>query len=144
MRSDLMEFVIGQRVARMASVDTNGRPHVVPICFVLDGTSVIYSAIDLKPKSVETKNLRRVRNIANNPSVSILLDRYTEDWAQLGFVILHGAAKVLAQGTERNRAEDLLRKKYSQYEKLLQPGAPMIKINVGRITSWGNLTGVSD
>ena len=144
MRSDLMEFVIGQRVARMASVDTNGRPHVVPICFVLDGTSVIYSAIDLKPKSVETKNLRRVRNIANNPSVSILLDRYTEDWAQLGFVILHGAAKVLAQGTERNRAEDLLRMKYSQYEKLLQPGAPMIKIDVGRITSWGNLTGVSD
>ena len=144
MRSDLMEFVIGQRVARMGSVDTNGRPHVVPICFVLDGTSVIYSAIDLKPKSVETKNLRRVRNIANNPSVSILLDRYTEDWAQLGFVILHGAAKVLAQGAERNRAEDLLRKKYSQYDKLLQPGAPMIKINVGRITSWGNLTGVSD
>ena len=144
MRSDLMEFVIGQRVARMASVDTNGRPHVVPICFVLDGTSVIYSAIDLKPKSVETKNLRRVRNIANNPSVSILLDRYTEDWAQLGFVILHGAAKVLAQGAERNRAEDLLRKKYSQYEKLLQLGAPMIKIDVGRITSWGNLTGVSD
>ena len=144
MRSDLMEFVIGQRVARMASVDTNGRPHVVPICFVLDGASVIYSAIDLKPKRVETKNLRRVRNIANNPSVSILLDRYTEDWAQLGFVILHGAAKVLAQGAERNRAEDLLRKKYSQYEKLLQPGAPMIKINVGRITSWGNLTGVSD
>ena len=144
MRSDLMEFVIGQRVARMASVDTNGRPHVVPICFVLDGTFVIYSAIDLKPKSVETKNLRRVRNIANNPSVSILLDRYTEDWAQLGFVILHGAAKVLAQGAERNRAEDLLRKKYSQYEKLLQPGAPMIKIDVGRITSWGNLTGVSD
>ena len=144
MRSDLMEFVIGQRVARMASVDTNGRPHVVPICFVLDGASVIYSAIDLKPKSVETKNLRRVRNIANNPSVSILLDRYTEDWAQLGFVILHGAAKVLAQGAERNRAEDLLRKKYSQYEKLLQPGAPMIKINVGRVTSWGNLTGVSD
>ena len=144
MRSDLMEFVIGQRVARMASVDTNGRPHVVPICFVLDGTSVNYSAIALKPKSVETKNLRRVRNIANNPSVSILLDRYTEDWAQLGFVILHGAAKVLAQGAERNRAEDLLRKKYSQYEKLLQPGAPMIKINVGRITSWGNLTGVSD
>ena len=144
MRSDLMEFVIGQRVARMASVDTNGRPHVVPICFVLDGASVIYSAIDLKPKRVETKNLRRVRNIANNPSVSILLDRYTEDWAQLGFVILHGAAKVLAQGAERNKAEDLLRKKYSQYEKLLQPGAPMIKINVGRITSWGNLTGVSD
>ena len=144
MRSDLMEFVIGQRVARMASVDTNGRPHVVPICFVLDGTAVIYSAIDLKPKSVETKNLRRVRNIANNPFVSILLDRYTEDWAQLGFVILHGAAKVLAQGAERNKAEDLLRKKYSQYEKLLQPGAPMIKINVGRITSWGNLTGVSD
>ena len=144
MRSDLMEFVIGQRVARMASVDTNGRPHVVPICFVLDGASVIYSAIDLKPKRVETKNLRRVRNIANNPSVSILLDRYTEDWAQLGFVILHGAAKVLAQGAERNRAEDLLRKKYSQYEKLLQPGAPMIKINVGRVTSWGNLTGVSD
>ena len=144
MKSSLREFVVAQRVARMASIDTNGRPHVVPICFVLDGTSVIYSAIDLKPKSVETKNLRRVRNIANNPSVSILLDRYTEDWAQLGFVILHGAAKVLAQGAERNKAVDLLRKKYSQYEKLLQPGAPMIKINVGRITSWGNLTGVSD
>ena len=144
MRSDLREFVVGQRIARMASVDTNGRPHIVPICFVLDGTSAIYSAIDLKPKSVDTENLRRVRNISNNPSVSILLDRYTEDWAQLAFVVLHGAAKVLTQGVERNRAENLLRKKYSQYEEFLQPGAPMIKINVGRITSWGNLTEISD
>ena len=144
MRSDVREFVVGQRIARMASVDTNDRPHVVPICFVLDGTSVVYSAIDLKPKSVDTENLRRVRNISNNPSVSILLDRYTEDWAQLAFVILHGAAKVLTRGVERSRAENLLRKKYSQYEELLQPGAPMIKINVGRITSWGKLAEISD
>ena len=144
MKSSLKEFVVAQRVARMASVDTDGRPYIVPICFVLKGSSLLYSAIDLKPKSVDTGNLRRVRNIANNPSVSLLLDRYTEDWAQLGFVILHGAAKVLAQGAERNRAEDLLRKKYSQYEKLLQPGAPMIKINVVRFTSWGNLAEISD
>ena len=110
----------------------------------MKGSSLLYSAIDLKPKSVDTGNLRRVRNIANNPSVSLLLDRYTEDWEQLGFVILHGTAKILSQGAERNRAEDLLRKKYSQYEKLLQPGAPMIKINVVRFTSWGNLAEISD
>ena len=112
MKSSLREFVVAQRVARMASVDTDGRPYIVPICFALKGSSVLYSAIDLKPKSVDTGNLRRVRNIANNPSVSLLLDRYTEDWEQLGFVILHGTAKILSQGAERNRAEDLLRKKY--------------------------------
>ena len=144
MKSDLREFVVGQRVARMASVDTDCRPYIVPICFVLEGSSVLYSAIDLKPKSVDTGNLRRGKNIANNPSVSLLLDRYTEDWEQLGFVILHGTAKILSQGAERNRAEDLLRKKYSQYEKLLQLGAPMIKINVVRFTSWGNLAEITD
>lgn len=132
------EFLAGARVARLATVDGRGRPHIVPIVFALDG-NVLYTPVDLKPKSVAPRRLLRVRNILRNPNVQVLLDRYDEDWARLGFVQLRGRAELLESGEEYERALRLLEAKYPQYGALPLVGRPVIKVAVERVVRWGQL-----
>ena len=127
-----------QRVARLATVDRRGRPHVVPVVFAVDG-AVLYTPIDLKPKSSEPRRLQRVRNILANPHVQVLIDRYDEDWSRLGYVQLRGRAELLEGGAEYDRALRLLERKYPQYAELPLRGRPLIKVTVERAVSWGRL-----
>jgi PPOX class probable F420-dependent enzyme len=111
--AQLRTFIDSRRVARLATVDGHGRPHVVPVCFVLDGDTA-YSAIDEKPKRGGT--LRRLLNIAANPEVQLLLDVYDDaDWARLRYVQLRGVARILEPGDEQAQAIALLRSRYPQY-----------------------------
>jgi len=103
------------RVGRLATADAAGRPLVVPVCYAFDGARC-YSAVDAKPKS--TRNLRRLRNIADNPHVSLVVDVWDEDWSRLRWVIVEGRAEVLTAGAEFARAIDLLVVKYPQYRHL--------------------------
>ena len=131
-------FLEEQRVARLATVDGRGRPHVVPIVFVYaDGN--VYTPIDLKPKAVPAERLRRVRNILSNPHVQVLVDHYDEDWQRLGYVQLRGQAEIIEDGTEYRRAIRLLEGKYRQYEELPLEGRPGIKISIEKTVSWGEL-----
>lgn len=139
MDSDIKAFVLGQRVGRMASVDAMGYPHVVPICFAFDGNQILYTAIDSKPKVGCWKNLKRVRNIDANPHVSVVLDRYSERWKELAYVILHGTATLLIKGPERDAAELSLREKYEQYKEFLEAGSPVIRIRITRQVRWGSI-----
>ena len=139
LNADILEFIESFEVARLATVDVENRPNVVPICFVCGEKGVIYSAIDSKPKKVTDRDLKRVTNISANPSVSVVFDKYSEDWDQLGYVVVHGLAQLLLSGDERQYAEDLLRAKYPQYEKYLKKGAPIIRVMANRHVSWGNI-----
>jgi PPOX class probable F420-dependent enzyme len=113
----LEAFVRDARVARLATVDQQGRPHVVPVCFVYtDG--LVYSVLDAKPKRVPATSLRRVRNLLVNPDVQLLVDRYDEDWNRLAFVQLRGRAELLAPGAEHAEALGALRAKYPQYASM--------------------------
>ena len=125
-------------MARLATADANGTPHVVPICYVYDGRC-LYTPLDLKPKSVPVLRLKRVRNIAENPKVSVVVDHYSDDWSQLGYALIRGSASVLEEGNERARAEAMLRGKYPQYEELLACGCPIVRVLVVQTTNWGNL-----
>ena len=136
--SEVAAFVAGRRVARLATTDASGVPHVVPICYAFDGQR-LYSALDLKPKRVAGRMLRRVRNLLENPRVAVVIDDYSEDWSALGYVLIHGTASVLTEGDERNRAETMLREKYPQYEALLERGCVVLKITPSRVTSWGRV-----
>ena len=120
----------------MATADAHGAPHVVPICYAFDGSSV-YSALDLKAKRVAALRLKRVRNIESNPRAALVIDDYSEDWAGLRYVLLRGAAQVLPDGPERDRAEAMLRRKYPQYADLLEEGCAILKIAPSSVTSWG-------
>ena len=133
------KFLKTQRVARLATADKAGVPHLVPVCFVLDGAS-FYIPLDAKPKRVAPLRLRRVRNIAENAEVSLLVDRYDEDWSQLGWVRLDGRAEVLLEGPEHGEAHRLLRRRYPQYESMLPDAAPVILVRVHRVASWGDLS----
>ena len=123
-------------MARLATADAKGTPHVIPICYAFDGRH-IYSAIDLKPKRVAALQLKRVRNIATNPRVALVIDDYSEDWSALAYVLVQGEAQMLESGEERARAESMLREKYPQYAELLAEGCAVLKITPERITSWG-------
>jgi PPOX class probable F420-dependent enzyme len=121
----------------LATADANGCPLVVPVCFSFDGTTV-YSAIDAKPKRATGRALRRVRNIEENPQVSLVVDEYDEDWTRLRYVIVDGRAVLLTAGPAYGGAVDLLIAKYPQYRVLGldRVSGLVIAITPARILSW--------
>ena len=142
-RSTLTEqeiaFVQEQRVARLATADTDGNPTLVPICYAFDG-KYFYSPLDEKPKRVEGTQLRRVHNIQARPQVSLLIDRYNDDWSRLGYVLVHAHAELITPDHERHApALVLLRERYVQYRSMKLEYAPMIMLSPQRIVSWGML-----
>lgn len=119
------------RVARLATLTRDGRPHIVPIVFVLV-EDVIYTAVDAKPKS--TTALRRLDNIEANPDVALLADHYADDWTQLWWVRADGAARSI-EGEDTAEPLRLLAARYPQYVSQPPPG-PVIAIDVARWTGW--------
>lgn len=128
-------FLERARIAHLATADKAGIPHVVPVCFALDGDCV-YITIDEKPKRAGTR-LKRLRNIERNPSVALVADRYDEDWSRLGWVMLRGEAIILESGEEHDRAQSLLRARYPQYRGMALDFLPVIAVRIARVTSWG-------
>ena len=127
------------RVARLATVDAERRPHLVPICFACD-RSVFYSAIDRKPKQVAPRQLARLKNIQETPQVAFLVDHYDEDWTCLWYVLVRGEAELVSASEELKRAIQLLRAKYPQYDvDMLADDAPVLRITPVRITAWGKI-----
>ena len=131
-------FIRAGRVAHLATADAGGQPLVIPICFAFDGKE-FYSPIDEKPKQISPHKLKRLRNIAENPKVSLIVDRYDEDWQRLAYLLITGKARILLRGARHRRAVLLLREKYSQYERMAIDERPIIVITPIRIKNWGNL-----
>lgn len=149
--TDEIAFLQRHRVARLVTTSNAGASSIVPCCFAVlerDGEPAIVSVLDRKPKSVGVNDLARVRNIDANPLVSLLVDDYSEDWSQLGFVQLHGSARVREGGsTAAEAAIETLREKYPQYREMDLEGAPVIEIGELRASSWsasGSLNGRPD
>jgi len=118
------------RVARLATADSSGQPHLVPIVFALEDDHV-YSAVDAKPK--RTTALRRLANVRENPAVALLVDHYDEDWSALWWVRAEGRGRVLdPEEGEAQRAVALLSKRYPQQQAT---GAVLV-VDVERWTGW--------
>lgn len=128
----MRRLVAEAQVARMATVDAEGRPHVVPIVFAVDGDTV-YSSVDEKPKA--SRDLKRIRNLRRNPVAELVVDHYEDDWERIWWVRLRGRADVVEEGAERERALDLLGRKYPQYRDAAPQGA-VIAIRVDRWRGW--------
>jgi PPOX class probable F420-dependent enzyme len=129
-------FLHQARVARLATASATGEPHVVPVCFIFDGTH-FYSAIDSKPKRVEAARLRRLQNLRENPRASLVIDHYEEDWARLRYVLVMGSGEILDSGKDRERALDMLRQKYPQYHAMRDFGqGPVIRLTPEHVVSW--------
>ena len=128
-------FLRSARIAHLATANSEGQPHVVPICFVLDGNR-LYSPIDEKPKRVAAKNLKRLENIRQNPRVSLVIDHYEENWRKLAYIMFAGKARIVTRGENHRRAVRLLRKKYIQYRQMKIAQRPVIEITVVRWSYW--------
>lgn len=133
------QFVLSQRVGRLATADGNGAPHVLPVGYALAGDA-LYIGIDDKPKRTFGRRLKRLQNIIENPRVAVVVDRYDEDWSQLGWVMLRGHAEILDDGDEHDKAQELLRAHYPQLIGMQIESHPVIAIRIERVTSWGNLS----
>ena len=131
-------FLTSHRVGRLATVSGAGRPHVVPVCYAFDGV-LLYTPIDEKPKRVGAGELRRIRNLRENPQVSLVVDDYDEDWTKLAFVIVRGCAEIVERGGERSEALALLREKYPQYRAMALEDRPLLVIEPESVAAWGRV-----
>lgn len=121
------------RVARLATISADGRPQLVPVCYALVG-NVIAVAVDEKPK--RSTNLARLRNIARDPRVAFLADRYDDDWTRLAWVRIDGTARVAPAGREQPAAIEALRERYPQYRSMALEELPLILIEALRVSAW--------
>ena len=110
----------------------------MPVCFAVS-EATLYITIDEKPKQGSATALKRLRNIAENPAVALVVDRYDEDWSLLGWVMLRGQAEIITEGTEHAAAQALLRSRYRQLEAMRIALLPVIAVRIDRASSWGNL-----
>lgn len=118
------------RVARLATADAAGRPHLVPIVFAVQGDRV-YSVVDAKPK--RTGALRRLANVRENPAVALLVDHYDDDWSSLWWARAEGNARVLEPDQpEARQAVRLLTQRYPQQ----QAAGAVLAVDVARWSGW--------
>lgn len=130
---EMRAHVTNARVGRLATVTQSGQPHVVPLCFTINGDE-IFSVVDFKPKS--TIDLVRLENVRANPNVSLVVDHYDDDrWDRLWWVRVDGPARVVESGVEHTTAIQFLRSKYPQYAHR-RPTGPVIAITARRWTGW--------
>lgn len=137
-RAGMSRLVVAARVARLATVDAAGRPHLVPVCFVLDAdederADRVYVAVDHKPK--RGTELRRTANLRATGRACLLIDRYDEDWSRLWWVRLDGRGDQVSDPVEAERAIDALAAKYPQYREQ-RPDGPVLRIEVTGYRGW--------
>ena len=137
-----LRFLDSCRVAHLATADGEGAPHVVPVCFVAEPAAV-YITIDEKPKRAKPARLKRLANIAENPAVALVADRYDDgNWSRLGWVMVRGPAEVLYDGPEHQAAQARLTARYRQLAEMRLDGLPVIAIRIARVSHWGDLSAV--
>ena len=134
------------RVARLATIDLECKPHLVPVVFAYDNDRDFYFIpIDEKTKRSRPENLKRVRNIKENPNVALLIDEYNEDWTKLYFIMIQGKASIIGSNKKLDKnemsllkkAHKLLRNKYPQYQKT-GVGEYVIMIMPQKVIAWKN------
>lgn len=132
-------FLGAQRAGRLATADRQGMPHVIPVCYACDGSS-LYIALDEKPKRVAPERLKRVRNMLENSQVALVVDRYDDDWRRLAYVLVQGQVELLDPGRdEHQQALSLLRARYPQYRSMALEARPVVAIRPSNIVAWGAL-----
>lgn len=130
-------FVAEQRVARLATSDADGHPHVVPVCYAWDGSRFV-TPIDEKPKRVGDRDLRRVRNIEARHEAALVIDHYDDDWSRLGYLLARGRADLmLPDAADHAQLLALLRARYPQYQTMALENRPLLIVTPSHIATWG-------
>jgi PPOX class probable F420-dependent enzyme len=142
-KSDIIETLNNSKIARLATVDPeNNQPYLVPVVFAFDGNNIFIPIDDKPKKTINSNQLKRVKNIQKNPNISFLIDTYDdEDWNNLSYLIIQGKARIVVNrlkdtNTTINTAHSLLSEKYLQYKKLVGMGDSCIVIDIQKVIKW--------
>ncbi len=136
--AEVRDFLESARRGHLATADLAAHPLVVPVCYALVG-QVLYVPLDAKPKAVPPTSLRRVANLAENPHLCLLVDRWDEDWANLAYVLIWGMGLLTDASDEKAQAIPELRRRYPQYRSMAIEANPLIRIMPYRVKTWGKL-----
>ena len=136
----VQRFINAHVVARLATADRDGQPHVIPFCYAFDGEH-IYFVVDQKPKRQTGKPIKRIRNMLENPHAAIVIDDYADDWTQLAYVLITGTTALVDDETEYDRLLVLLRERYPQYREMELTFATnaMVRITPTKVHAWGKI-----
>lgn len=142
-KSDIVKTLNNSKIARLATVDPeNNQPYLVPVVFAFDGNNIFIPIDDKPKKTINSNQLKRVKNIQKNPNISFLIDTYDdEDWDNLSYLIIQGKARIVINrlkdtNTTINTAHSLLSEKYLQYKKLVGMGDSCIVIDIQKVIKW--------
>ena len=127
----LADFVHWERICRVATSGARGMPHLVPVCHVVAGGKIYFASGDKG---------RKVKNLRENPSVTVTVDVYSDHWGTLKGVMIQGRAKVIEGGPRFRRVRALLYRKYPQYprEAAISPSDSVtVEVTPTRVFSWG-------
>ncbi len=134
---DDVDFLDRQRVGHLATVNAEGQPHVVPVCYARVG-AWLYVPVDAKPKRGNPRSLKRLRNLRERPDAMLLVDHYAEDWQRLRWLQVRARASILESGAERVAAFDALERRYPQYQDMGLAGLelPVIALEPTSVRRW--------
>jgi len=130
-------FLDAHRVGHLATAGADGAPHVVPVCYALDDDA-LYVVADEKPKRRPPRELRRLRNLRENPRAAVVVDDYDEDWSRLAYLLVRGPAGVVSAETHA-LVLPLLRARYPQYATMALDDPewnPILRLEPARVTLW--------
>ena len=136
----VQRFINDHVVARLATADAAGQPHVIPFCYAFDGEHV-YFVVDQKPKRQTGKPLKRIRNMLENPQAAIVIDDYDDDWTRLAYVLITGTTALVDDEVEYARILARLRERYPQYRvmDLTFADNAMVRISPTKVHAWGKI-----
>ena len=136
--AEARRFLDAHRVGHLATAGADGDPHVIPVCYALDDAA-LYFVADEKPKRRPARELRRLRNVRENPRAAIVVDDWDEDWTRLAWVLVRGPARILVEPALHAAAVHLLRARYPQYHAMAldDPArTPVVRIEPERVLLW--------
>lgn len=139
-----LELAASWPVGRLATRNAAGGIDLVPFVFAwVAGPGPLgrlVSAVDHKPK--RRTRLRRFENVAATPEVTVLVDRYDDDWSQLWWVRLRGRGREATDAAERAAALAALVDKYAQYRERPPEGAVLV-IELDEVRGWSASAGIA-
>ena len=136
--AEARQFLEAHRVGHLATAGADGAPHVIPVCYALDDEA-LYFVADEKPKRRPPRELRRLRNIGENPYAALVVDDYDDDWTRLAWVLVRGRARVVTTEAAHAAALRLLRARYPQYVSMALDDlerSPILRLEPARVTLW--------
>ena len=142
-------FLDEARYGVLATTAPDGRARLVPVCYALSdrvdkvGRPILYTPIDEKQKKTDNPHdVARVRDLLVLPEVTLVVDRWDEDWDRLAWLRIYGHGELLepqpGEAAEHTTAIALLRARYPQYAGHDLEHRPIIRVALERVVSWGD------